>query len=49
MIGKCLAEWIVDGAPKSVDITVFRGSRFAEGTSIPGGVSYGVGATSVFH
>jgi len=49
MIGKCMAEWIVDGAPKTVDITVFRGSRFAEGTPIPGGVAYGVGPTSVFH
>jgi sarcosine oxidase subunit beta len=49
MIGKCLAEWIVDGAPKSVDVTVFRGSRFAEGAPIPGGVAYGSGPTSVFH
>lgn len=49
MIGKCLAEWVVDGAPKSVDVTVFRGSRFADGTPIPGGVAYGSGPTSVFH
>jgi sarcosine oxidase subunit beta len=26
-----LAEWIVDGAPKLVDLTPFRASRFAEG------------------
>jgi sarcosine oxidase subunit beta len=49
MIGKCLAEWVIDGAPKSVDITVFRGSRFADGSPIPGGVAYGSGPTSVFH
>jgi sarcosine oxidase subunit beta len=49
MIGKCLSEWIVDGAPRSVDITVFRGSRFATGEPIPGGVAYGAGPTSVFH
>lgn len=49
MIGKCLAEWVVDGAPKTVDITVFRGSRFADGSPIPGGVAYGSGPTSVFH
>ena len=49
MIGKCLAEWIVDGAPKTVDIPVFRGGRFESGEPIPGGVAYGVGPTSVFH
>jgi glycine/D-amino acid oxidase-like deaminating enzyme len=26
--GVCLAEWIVDGAPKLVDLTPFRSSRF---------------------
>jgi len=30
-IGKCLAEWIVDGKPKTVDLTPFRSTRFAEG------------------
>ena len=49
MIGQCLTEWIVDGAPKTVDITVFDGARFAENRLIPGGVSYGDGPTSVFH
>lgn len=49
MIGKCLAEWVIDGAPTSVDVTVFRGSRFADGSPIPGGVAYGSGVTSVFH
>ncbi|HEU5432865.1 MAG TPA: FAD-binding oxidoreductase [Thermomicrobiales bacterium] len=28
--GVCLAEWIVDGAPKLVDLTPFRSSRFDE-------------------
>jgi sarcosine oxidase subunit beta len=49
MIGKCLTEWIMDGAPQSVDITVFAGKRFEDGTPIPGGIPYGVGPTSVFH
>jgi sarcosine oxidase, subunit beta len=30
-IGVCLAEWIVDGSPKLVDLTPFRSTRFAEG------------------
>jgi sarcosine oxidase subunit beta len=30
-IGKCLAEWIVDGKPHTVDLTPFRSTRFAEG------------------
>jgi sarcosine oxidase subunit beta len=30
-IGRCLAEWIVEGAPKLVDLAPFRASRFAEG------------------
>jgi sarcosine oxidase, subunit beta len=29
-IGKCLAEWIVDGKPRTVDLTPFRSTRFAE-------------------
>jgi sarcosine oxidase, subunit beta len=32
-IGKCLAEWIVDGKPRTVDLTPFRSTRFAEGLS----------------
>jgi sarcosine oxidase subunit beta len=31
-IGRCLAEWIVHGKPKLVDLTPFRSTRFAEGT-----------------
>src|SRR5262245_64847920 len=30
-IGKCLAEWIVDGKPRTADLTPFRSTRFAEG------------------
>src|SRR4029079_14461035 len=29
-IGKCLAEWIVDGRPRTADLTPFRSTRFAE-------------------
>ena len=30
-IGKCLAEWIVEGASKTVDLYPWRSTRFAEG------------------
>jgi sarcosine oxidase subunit beta len=30
-IGKCLAEWITGGEPRTVDLTPFRSTRFAEG------------------
>lgn len=30
-IGICLAEWMTEGAPKLMDLTPFRASRFAEG------------------
>ena len=30
-IGRCLAEWIVDGKPRTVDLSPFRSTRFAEG------------------
>jgi sarcosine oxidase subunit beta len=30
-IGRCLAEWIVYGKPRLVDLTPFRSTRFAEG------------------
>lgn len=30
-IGRCLAEWIVHGKPRLVDLTPFRSTRFAEG------------------
>ena len=30
-VGLCVSEWILDGAPKTVDISSFTPSRFAEG------------------
>ncbi|HET7875288.1 MAG TPA: FAD-binding oxidoreductase [Methylomirabilota bacterium] len=30
-IGRCLAEWIVHGTPRTADLTPFRSTRFAEG------------------
>jgi sarcosine oxidase subunit beta len=30
-IGRCLAEWIVSGAPKTANLQPFRAARFAEG------------------
>lgn len=30
-IGRCLAEWVVTGAPTTADLAPFRASRFAEG------------------
>ncbi len=39
--GLCLAEWIVDGAPRTVDITVFSPNRFLEGRRLVGPHSYG--------
>jgi len=39
--GASLAELILDGAPKTVDITPFRFERFAEGKLIEGEYGYG--------
>lgn len=30
-VGRCLAEWIVDGKPVTADLSPFRAARFAEG------------------
>lgn len=30
-VGLCMSEWILDGAPKTVDISIFTPARFAEG------------------
>jgi sarcosine oxidase subunit beta len=30
-IGMCLAEWVVNGEPQTVDLAPFRSTRFAEG------------------
>jgi len=40
-IGKCLAEWIVYGEPRTVDLTPFRSTRFAEGQPWKDENSYG--------
>lgn len=40
-IGRCLAEWITDGAPRTVDLHAFRASRFAGGQPIAGQHEYG--------
>lgn len=48
-IGKCVAEWITEGAPQSADLRPFRASRIAEGTPLHGEHEYGTNALSVFH
>jgi len=40
-IGRCLAEWIVHGKPRTVDLTPFRSTRFAEGQPWVDADSYG--------
>lgn len=40
-IGVCLAEWIVDGAPRLVDLHPFRSTRFTEGSPWLDATSYG--------
>jgi sarcosine oxidase subunit beta len=47
-IGKCIAEWIVEGAPQSVDLRPFRVSRFAEGQLFSGEHEYGDSLLDVF-
>jgi sarcosine oxidase subunit beta len=46
-IGKSMAEWIVDGAPQSVDLHPFRATRFAEGSLFAGEHEYGEGLLDV--
>lgn len=47
-IGKCLAEWITEGASRSVDLHAFRASRFAEGAPLHGAHEYSTNLPSVF-
>lgn len=47
-IGKCLAEWITDGAPRTVDLRPFRASRFDEGAMLSGAHEYGDRPLDVF-
>jgi len=35
-VGLCMAEWILDGEPKTVDLTLYRPQRFAAGHPIRG-------------
>jgi sarcosine oxidase subunit beta len=46
-IGKCLAEWIVDGAPKTVDLRPFRSTRFAEGQPWVDEHAYGLAPATI--
>lgn len=41
-VGACLAEWILDGAPSTVDIRPFGLERFAAGTPLVGENPYGM-------
>ena len=35
-VGLCMSEWILDGKPSTVDISLFTPTRFAEGREIVG-------------
>ncbi len=47
-IGKCVAEWITEGSPQTVDLRPFRASRFAEGQLFSGEHEYGDSLLDVF-
>ena len=40
-VGACMAEWIVDGRPKTVDVSAFTLNRFTEGRRLTGDHAYG--------
>ena len=40
-IGVCLAEWMTEGAPRLVDLTPFRATRFADGEPWLDATAYG--------
>jgi sarcosine oxidase subunit beta len=40
-VGASLTEWILDGRPRTVDVSVYRLDRFAEGHPLVGDHSYG--------
>ena len=46
-IGKCLAEWIVHGKPRTLDLTPFRSTRFAEGLLWHDEDHYGAGRLTI--
>jgi sarcosine oxidase subunit beta len=47
-IGKCVAEWVTEGASKGVDLRPFRASRFVEGQFFAGAHEYGDSPLDVF-
>ena len=47
-IGKCVAEWIAEGSSRSVELSAFRASRFAEGALFAGEHEYGDSPLDVF-
>lgn len=47
-IGRCVAEWITEGAPQSADLRPFRASRLAEGQFFTGEHEYGDSLLDVF-
>lgn len=40
-VGLCLSEWILDGAPRTVDITIFAPQRLIQGHHLQGEHPYG--------
>jgi glycine/D-amino acid oxidase-like deaminating enzyme len=40
-VGACMAEWILDGQPKTVDVSAFILNRFTEGRRLTGDHAYG--------
>ena len=40
-VGRALAEWIVQGRPKIVDLRPFRAGRFVDGEPLVGAHEYG--------
>jgi hypothetical protein len=39
-VGLCMAEWIADGQPQTVDLRPFTVQRFAEGKDLKGEHAY---------
>jgi sarcosine oxidase subunit beta len=40
-VGACMAEWMIDGRPATVDISAFTATRFSEGRRLKGDHAYG--------
>jgi hypothetical protein len=41
-VGASLTEWMLDGRPRTVDVSVYELRRFAEGRLLVGEHDYGV-------